>query len=88
MCLRKQFCKGEANICSLFSAVDKHVSLNNVKVTNVEKETQQWVLSALLWSYKIFRIVVNNIKLLRSPYKVPNFSVRLQRHLEFLKRFS
>jgi hypothetical protein len=53
--------------------VDLHVAVNNLKVFSVVMKMQQWVSFALLSSYKIFRTAVNNINLLRSSCKVPDF---------------
>jgi hypothetical protein len=38
-------------------------------------EMQEWVSFALLWSYKIYRIVVKNIKALKFPSDVVDFLV-------------
>jgi hypothetical protein len=53
--------------------VDLHVTLLNVKVFIVAMKMQQWTPLALLSSYKIFRFAVNNINVLTSSYKVPDF---------------
>jgi len=62
-------------ICTV---VDFHVSVNNIKPLSVAMQTQQWVIFALLSSYKIFRTAVNNIKVLKSSYKLLDIFVGFQ----------
>lgn len=52
-------CHGNTTVHSLFVA-DVGVGVNNTIVLHVAVEMQQWVLFALLSSYKIFHIAVNN----------------------------
>jgi hypothetical protein len=54
-----------------------HVTVKNNELSSVATETQQWVPFALLSSYKICRTAVNNINVLRSSYKLPDFVDRL-----------
>jgi len=46
----------------IYTIVDFHIAVNNIKPLSVAMETQQWVIFVLLSSYKIFRTAVNNIK--------------------------
>jgi hypothetical protein len=57
----KQCCHGEATTRSIF-IVGVEVAVNNKKVFSVAMEIQQRVPFALLWSCKIFRTAVNNIR--------------------------
>jgi len=59
-----------------FCIVDLHVAVNSKKSLSDAMETQQWVPFALLSSYKIFRTVVKNINLLRSPGVMSNIVAR------------
>ena len=52
-----------------------HMSLLAVKLLSVAMEAWQWVLLALLLSYKIFCTAVNNMNLLKSACKVPDIFV-------------
>jgi len=69
------FCYGNATARS-FCIVDLHVAVNSTKSFSYAMETQQCVPSALLSSYKIFRTVVKNINLLRSPGLKPDIDAR------------
>jgi len=55
-------CHGKTEICSLFIFVDVYVTVNNINVFNVAKKMLQWVPFALLSSYKMFCIDVNDTK--------------------------
>lgn len=44
---------------SLYIVVDLHVAVNNIKPLTVAMEMQEWVLFALLSSYKVFLTAVN-----------------------------
>ena len=55
------------------------IDLNVNKISSVATETQQCVPFALLSSYKIFRIAVNNRNLLRSSCKVYYILVGLKK---------
>jgi hypothetical protein len=59
-------CNGKATMRSIYIVVELHVPVNNIKPLGVATETQ------LLLSYRIFRTVVNNMKVLMSSCKVPN----------------
>ena len=52
---------------SLCIVVDIHVAVNNIKPSNVAKETQQLLPFTLLSSYKIFRTASNNETYSRTP---------------------
>lgn len=54
-----QCCHENATFLLLF-IVAVGVAVNNVKVFSAAMEMQQWVTFALLSSYKIFRVAVNN----------------------------
>ena len=74
-CLSNHSCHGNVNIRSL-CIVDLHVAFNNIKLLNIATEIQQWIPFAMLSSYKIFRIAVNNIEFLMSSCKVRHIFVR------------
>jgi len=57
---RNHCCHGNATVRFLFIADGADVVVNNIKVFRVATETQQWVPSALLSSYKTFSTAVNN----------------------------
>jgi hypothetical protein len=46
--------------CFRLIVVGVNVAENNIKVFSVAMDVQQWVLFALLLSYRIFRTVVNS----------------------------
>jgi len=59
-----------------FCIVDLHVAVNSKKSLSDAMETQQWFPFALLSSCKIFRTVVKNINLFRSPGLMPDIVAR------------
>jgi hypothetical protein len=69
---RKHFCHWKAKMCSLSIVVGLHVAVNNRKPLSVAMKMQESVPLALLSSYKVFRIAVNNVHVLRSSCKVPD----------------
>jgi hypothetical protein len=58
-----------------FLCIELHVCVNNGEILSVGIDTQQMVPIALLLSYKIFRAIVNSIKVLRSLCKVPEIFI-------------
>lgn len=55
-----------ATMLHLWPTADPRVAVNNVKPLRVATETQEWILFAPLSNYRIFRIAVKNINVLRS----------------------
>jgi hypothetical protein len=56
-------------------AVDLPTAVNNIKLSSVATETQEWVPFALLSSYRTPGAVVNTKNLIRFSYEVPQIIV-------------
>lgn len=59
----------------LYIIIDLHVPVNNIRLLNVPMEVQEWVLFAVLSSYKIFYAAVNNVHVLGSSCKMSGTDV-------------
>ena len=65
-------CYGRATMHNL-SAVELHVTVNNMKALNVVMGTQQWIYFALLPSCELFRNTATDIQVLPPSCKCPIF---------------
>jgi len=69
---------------SIGIVVDLNLAFNHIKSLSVATEMQQWLPFAVLESYKIFRTVVNNIKVITFSCKITNFFFQFEPNLNFL----
>jgi len=61
----------ETQQCIKFVVFDIRVVIDNLRPLSAPRELQQWLLFALLTSYKIPRIAINNVTVLGSRVKCP-----------------
>jgi len=67
---RNHFYHGKATVLFLHISFDPHVPVNNIKNLSNVMAKREWFSFALVFSYKLFRTVVNRMNLFRFPCKV------------------